>query len=446
MISAPSESIAVDPRTFWQRLVSVRGEMTWVVIGQAAAALGGIVGVRLLTHWLPPEAYGQLALGLTLATLIQQGMLSPFTGAGLRFYAAAQSNSELGVFHIALKSCLTRATLLVSAILILGICGLYFAQQLEWIPILFWSILFAVFCGLSTTLDGMQNAARQRVVVAWHDGLGVWLRFLMGTAAVIILGARATNALIGFTLASLIVFGSQYWFFSRDRVPLKLEALDSDKIEKWRRAIVAYGWPFATFGIFVWVQGASERWALNFFADTAQVGEYAVLFQLGFYPITMLSGMFMQLLTPMVFQVAGNGENADQVRQCRRLATKLSLATLVATGGLAIIAKSVASQLFALIVPPSYWTCAYLLPYVVLTSGIFAAGQISCLGLMSGTSTKELILPKVGTAIIAVVLNIAGAYIGGLRGVILASLLFSLLHLAWVFHLSLDLGDFCRNS
>lgn len=432
MIAASAEAISFAPGALWRRIVSVRGEMTWVVVGQVAAASGGIVGVRLLTHWLPPEAYGQLALGLTLGTLIQQSILSPFTGASLRFFSAACAAGEVGSFLPALKGILRTAVVSIAALLVVMMATATVMNQRAWIPIMWWCAVFALFSSFSSTLDGMQNAARQRVVVAWHDGFGVWLRFLLGTGVVIQFGAYASNALAGYALAALLVFGSQYWFFNRGLLPSKSDEPDPIKIEKWRKAIVAYGWPFASWGIFVWAQSASERWALQIFGDTTQVAQYAVLFQLGYYPVTMLGGMLMQLLSPVIFQIAGDGNDAERVGKCRRLALMLSVGGLSVAAISTWIASVAANTIFSWIVPPIYWPVAHLLPFMVLSAGIFASGQFASLALMSESSTKQLVAPKIVTAVLAIGFNVIGAVRGGLRGVVLASLLFSFLYSAWV--------------
>lgn len=438
MIESPPEVVSLDIGALWRRVLSVRGEMMWIVIGQTAAASGGIVGVKLLTHWLSPDIYGQLALGLTLTTLIQQSILSPFSGAALRFFSAAREAGELGSFLAALKQILRVAVSVIVVVVVVGIAAVFLRHQRAWVPIILWCAIFALFSGFSQALDGMQNAARQRVVVAWHDGLGVWLRFTLGTLVVIFLGAHASSALAGYAFAAVIVFCSQYFFFHRGLLRFRTDSPDRGKTEKWRRAIVAYGWPFSTWGIFVWMQCSSERWALQIFGDTSQVGQYAILFQLGYAPITVLSGVIMQLLSPLIFQIAGDGSDIRKVGRCRRIAMKLAFGTLAAAILAAGVAHMAADALFAFMVPPSYRTVAHFLPLMVLSSGIFSAGQIFALALLSGANTKPLVLPKIATALIAVGFNVIGAYFGGLRGVVLASLGFSLLYFIWILFLVMD--------
>ncbi len=52
---------------------------------------------------------------------------------------------------------------------------------------------------------------------------------------------------------------------------------------------------------------------------------------------------------------------------------------------------------------------------------------------MSALDSKGLIAPKVGTAILGGLLNILGAYLYGLEGVIAASFLFSVIYFGWLF-------------
>src|SRR5207244_2887150 len=80
------------------RVKRLAREFLWVGIGQAAAALGGLAGVSLLTRALTPERYGELALGMTVATLTQQSLLGPVAGALLRFFAPATEAGQLNAY------------------------------------------------------------------------------------------------------------------------------------------------------------------------------------------------------------------------------------------------------------------------------------------------------------------------------------------------------------
>ena len=51
-----------------ERIRRLSKEGAWIVLGQVTAVLGSLASVRLLTELLDPAAYGELALGMTVAT------------------------------------------------------------------------------------------------------------------------------------------------------------------------------------------------------------------------------------------------------------------------------------------------------------------------------------------------------------------------------------------
>ncbi len=73
--------------SFVRQLRRIRGELLWVLTGHAAAFLGGLFGIKLLTRQLGPSGYGHLALGLTIAGFLTTFLHNPLSNAAARFYA-----------------------------------------------------------------------------------------------------------------------------------------------------------------------------------------------------------------------------------------------------------------------------------------------------------------------------------------------------------------------
>jgi O-antigen/teichoic acid export membrane protein len=89
-------------------------------------------------------------------------------------------------------------------------------------------------------------------------------------------------------------------------------------------------------------------------------------------------------------------------------------------------------MIFTILVAPEYRSVSWLLPGMVLAGALFATGQFGSLSLMIEKTTKKLIAPKIITAIIGVCLNVIGAKIAGIIGVVAANIAFSSLYLLWV--------------
>jgi O-antigen/teichoic acid export membrane protein len=420
------------------RFQKAGSELAWVAVGQGAAVLGALFGVRLLTGVLPPAPYGELALGLTVATLAQQTILSPLSGASLRFFATALERGEERAFVRALSRLMGQAAAVIVAGLVLLAAALAAGGRAGWAPLAVLAVVFSLLSGACSALDGMQNAARRRRVVAWHDGIAPWLRFLAAVAAVRALGASSAAAMLGYAAATALVLVSQSAFFA---VGLR-RAKTADARETaaavagWESRILGYAWPFMTWGVFTWAQLAADRWALGTFATTHEVGLYAVLYQLGYFPMSLAAGLLSQLVGPVLFARAGDGSDAVRVQSARALTRRLVLAV----AGITVLATTLAwvlhEPVFRLLADARYREVSPLLPWMVVSGGLFAAGQTSILSVLSGASTRQLIAPKITTATVGAALAFGGAAWGGLAGVVFAGVASSAFYCAWALALA----------
>lgn len=420
------------------RLICLFKESFWIALGQAMAMLGLLVGVRLLTELLDPAAYGELALGMTVAMLVNQVVFGPVVGGVIRFYAPAVEHSDFTNYASAARRLVLVATAVVAVISLLAIAGLNLAGRSEWISIVVLAFVFAILSGYNSILSGLQNAARQRAVVALHQGFEAWARFLIATGFMIWLGKNSTVAMAGYAVAALIVVGSQYVFFRRMEVG---DRLSLGKEQRWGEQIWKFAWPISIFGIFTWMQLVSDRWALGQFSTTQEVGLYAVLFQLGYYPMAMASGMAMQLLVPIFYQRAGDASDSERNAGVTSLSWRLTWLTLALTGVAFLLTMSFHAQIFGIFVAKEYKLVSYLLPWMLLAGGILAAAQTIALNLMSQMKTYTMMTAKIITALLGVAFNCAGAYWYGTVGIVVASILFSVLFFAWMALLSKQSGE-----
>ena len=86
-------------------------EAGWIVGGQAATALGTLLGVRLLTQLLPPATYGSVSLLLGLSTLALTLGAAPLTQAAMHFYPTLARAMALADLRQSLRRCLRTAAI-----------------------------------------------------------------------------------------------------------------------------------------------------------------------------------------------------------------------------------------------------------------------------------------------------------------------------------------------
>ena len=444
-------------------------ESTWVVLGQFVTLVGSLMLVRVITSYLTPNEYGQLALSLTAVGLISQIAMNSASASISRYLPVAIARQDMPHFSTAANRILF-ASAVVS--LLIGVTLsfiLWFNQQGDWALLCLLGFSFATISLYNFTANSVQNAARNRSIVALHTSLETWLKVLFGAAAIVLLGATASSALLGYMAAVGLILLSQ-WFFLKfafvNKVPLeqtnKLPLTQSTA--QWQHDIWQFAWPFATWGAFTWAQQVSDLWSLKAFTSTSEVGLYTVIFQLGYAPIILLNSIVQVFLGPILNQQIEQNQqsrlsqqnqtaqdkhitrnsnsnqqdkavlqsNLNKSKSVHRVTWVTTLLSLVTTTFAFVFILNTHEWLFSFLVAPEFRSASVYLAYMVLAGGLFSAGQILSLKLVSEFNSKIMLSVKVGTALLGLVLNIYGAWAYGTAGVVGSMIIFSISYLAWM--------------
>lgn len=405
----------------------------WVIAGQIAAVLGALVLVRVLTEYLDPTQYGQLALGLTIAGLVNQVVMGGITAGIGRFYSIAAEKGDLPGYLDASRRLMGYATAAVMAVALVLMMGLLWLGYSQWMGLAAAALVLSILSGYNASLSGIQNAARQRAIVAFHGGLDAWLKILLSIGVMLWLGSSSTAVVVGYVLSSLFVTSSQLFFLRR----LMPRPSDVPLISaNWERQICVYSWPFLAWGVFTWAQQISDRWALQTFASTQEVGLYAVVFQLGYTPIGLVTGLVMAFLGPILYQRSGSAADHQRNISVHRIAWRITFFSLLMTVVAFVLTFALHEWIFHLLVATEYHTVSYLLPWMVLAGGVFASGQMLALKLMAEMKSAAMTVAKIATAILGVGLNIFGASQFGLQGTVAALVIFSGIYFLWMAYLA----------
>jgi O-antigen/teichoic acid export membrane protein len=211
-------------------------------------------------------------------------------------------------------------------------------------------------------------------------------------------------------------------------------APDTKALRKtWRRRMTSYSRPLALWGAFEWAHFSSDRWLLGLFGSTEQVGLYAVLFQIAWYPIALVLEALVQFVRPAIFASSGLGSNPEGLVRGKRLVDVLVFGTVVFTVAVALIATQLGDAMVTILASPDYREISGPLPLMLLASGLFAASRAAAVGLGALEETKRLVLPKVFCSIVSVVLTALGAWRYGVTGVVMANLCYAVLLLIWTY-------------
>lgn len=419
-----------------ERFRRVSKEGSWIIVGQILTVLGSLFGVRVLTEIMSPSVFGELALGMTVATLVVQIITGPLGNGLARFYAPAAEQEDLAGYFKSVRLLVMWSTGFIVVLGLLSVGALALANHGEVIAIVVAALFYSILSGYNSMLNSILNSARQRSIVALHQGVDPWARFFVAVGLLTWFGVTSTIALSGYCIGATIVLLSQFTFFLKT-TPRHQGGEGTQGL--WQRHILRYSWPFAAWGIFSWAQQVSDRWALEFFATSREVGLFAVLYQLGYVPMSMATGMAVQLLAPIFYQRVGDASDSRRNAAVRSLSWRLTRFALAGTAVAFIVGLSFHAQIFHLLVSRKFDSISYLFPWMIIAGGLFASGQTITLDLQSQMKTPALVKVKIGTAILGIGLNFAGAYLYGVVGIVAAGVLFSLVYFVWVAAISMQL-------
>jgi O-antigen/teichoic acid export membrane protein len=405
-------------------------EFLWLVSGQAVALLGTFYLIHVVSVKLPPEQYGYLGLALTLFTLFTQ-----LTGGGIaasagRYYTKAVAEDSTYFYFLACRKLLFFGTIFIvstTAIVIVVYASLFSTNQV----LLIGSIgVYAAFnCYYSVYINIINSQRNRRLYVTWIIGeQGCRLLFTLislhlfePSGSAVVLANVATLMLIVF-IQRLTLFNLEF--------PVK-SLTDSKQLSYyWTQTLWSYGWPIALAGIFNWGYFASQRWALEIFGTTADVGKYYLLTQIGSAPILMLGAVCLTFVVPMLYGSNSNeGIQKELDARAVSLTWRLALLASILLIFTVTIIYAFPIQLLVKFIPEAYHEVIFYLPHMAIFSGLLVISQLLGIILSIRLQPRTILLRDISVNFTAALLQIFGCFLGGLQGLIYFSIVASGFHL-----------------
>jgi O-antigen/teichoic acid export membrane protein len=423
----------MDSRSRARGVSRVLAESGWVVAGQVAFAVASLIGLRGLTEVLRPSDYGQLALAMTFVTLFHQCAFGPLSSALGRFYFHALSEGSLRELLAIWRESASQLSFL--ALMLGGAFALGLAVGIDSTLAVAFLIAsaIAVLAGIDSNAEALNTSARRRRLVALVQASRGVLGFGGAIVGAYVFGGTSTVALSGY-LAGLALVG-----ISHAAVAVKMLSAApgrrpvehrEDSLPRRRQELRSYAWPFAAWGLFSWVQFASDRWALEIFISTDEVGLYNAVFQLGHYPVILGVTMLTAYAHPIIFGTAQMDRSVAN-RRTYYLAGAAACATIVAMLGAFALQDLVAQVLLA----AEYRGVIRYLPYMVFAAGLFACGQVLALVPLAAMRSRSLLVPAILASSVGAILTFTFAARWAITGVVIANTVYGMLHcgaMAWV--------------
>jgi O-antigen/teichoic acid export membrane protein len=381
----------------------------WVGLGQAVAALAGLVGIRLLTSFVPPAVYGEVVLLLGIAALGTNLFCGPFQQAVLRFYPQAREAGRVGALRRQAGRVLAAAALLLGSVLLAAGAArsavASFAAVAALVAVDTWR----------TFESGLLNGERRQRDYMVRTGLDAWGRWLVAAGLAWFLGATAFHVLGGMLLGS----GLANLLLSRRVV--RGEAADGAGeawAASWRGPFFRYALPLVPLAALNWVFSMGDRYVLAAWWDMATAGVYVAAYGLASQPFIALNAVIHSTLRPVLYDAVARG---DAVKERRTL--RVWVGVVVGSMGLGWLALALlARPVCALLLGARYQGAAALVPVIAGAYALQAVQQTFEIMLYAHGGTGRLTALQAVAAAVSLVLYVVLIPEGGARGAALATL------------------------
>jgi len=417
------------------RIWNLRHEMTWILIGQFLGFIGGFIGIKVLTNLMGPNGYGQLAIGLTIAGLFNTYVYGPVANVVIRYFSVYRDRDNLGSFFSVLRKS-HRILALGGVCLAVVACGStgYFLGG-EWALIILLSCLYGVTSGINVSFISLQNAIRQRKIVALHQGADVWLRIGLSIALLFLFSKSGCFALLGYLIGTLLVTISQRFFALKNETIRKnwhVPATDPSLEKKTFKEFSDYASSFTIFAVFASFSLYADRWILQGLFGSSAVGMYAAIYQIAASPVSIFFTMVSQLIVPIVFERAGSMTNMSQVESSGKLLRQTILVSSLVAIVITVVAYLFGELLVGILTNATFAKNSGLLWIIVMGLSLFNLGQQLAMKGLSFNQPRIYLWPKILQAVSLLVLAYVLAHYLGIAGVAWAVCLSSVVYVVAV--------------
>jgi O-antigen/teichoic acid export membrane protein len=335
-------------------------DMLGYLPAQIVPAIAGIAFLPVITRLLSPEEYGQYTL--VMATVSVLTILTGWVSmAVVRFYPACKDEESFKALYSSVFVWLELSVAVLGAVFL----SVTLAQVMP--ARLFGAMLLGVFLFvLLAVSDVLQSLLRVRRLVHLYTVSAIW-KALAGLGLGIWLAIAWNSGVKGLLWGSILAVALAIpflWAVSTRGVRFGL----GDFSFNLSKEMAKYSFPLMAGNLAAWILSLSDRYVLEFFRGSFEVGLYSVSYRVSESSIMLLNSLFAFTFNPLsiiVWEKQGEEAGRRFVEEGTRYFLILCLPAVV---GLSVLQKPVVSVLTG----REYWEGASVLPWVA--AGVFFLG------------------------------------------------------------------------
>ena len=273
-------------------------KISGLFITQGIAALAAIVVGKLTAMYVNPSILGEYNLQYGFYAFFFSAFITPciqsFKSNMPTEGITQKESKEYIAFYIAILSALLQIPFLTFVLL-----------SFKYITISIGFLLIMLGAGLSqawsSLLRDLLNIRHQHKIYGIISIFNAVTNLIIFVGVYYFVGNMSSFSLWGILLiTNLLTAGITFRYINFDFAYFKF--LTKAKILTFSRQLIFYIKPLLLLSVFAWINNYADRYILNYFYSTEQVGYYSVGYGLG-SKISLLNTPFLLFLTPKVLEI-----------------------------------------------------------------------------------------------------------------------------------------------
>lgn len=344
-------------------------------------ALTAFITVPIFTRLFTPAEFGNYVLAFGVAQLMVSALYSGYGAGTIRYYSAYEIKNQLATYFTNLFTSIVFVTLFGALIGTVGLLLLRPVIDADLLPLLWLAILVFVATAWFHTLTLVIRAQEHSFLYTVFE-LGYRYGVVAASLVLVLLFRMNVAGLMWGEILVLVALAAIMWWRLRDQISLRWQYVSRPELTKlWR-----FAWPLTLGNFAMWGIRLSDRYVIEAFRNTAEVGLYSVSYNISSRTIDLLVNLVMLVPAPVIMRVWEEQGSEDTEEYLSESVRMFFILLVPAVVGISIIARPTVY----LLADPAYLDGYRAVWLVALASLFWGLSQLGSFGMLVTNRTRQL--------------------------------------------------------
>lgn len=376
-------------------------------------ALVGFFTIPLLTKIFNPVEYGNYVLTISIVGVLSTIIESLWGNSLTRFFNFYMNKGKLQEFYVTLNMATLGSIVFITICFFISLLVFNMNNDLYQLMIygIVLFIILSFFNVLKRLLIVQEKSKIYSILITFQTLFGFFLGYLFITFL-----KYGINGFIIGTIISYFIFLPIIYYICFKKIYFKKEGFSSEIFNK----LAIFGFPMIISNLSAWILSLSDRYILNYYKGSFEVGIYSASYSLSEQSIVIIWNLFMTASYPLIVKIWENKGEKPTQEYISKLTRYYLLLTIPMVLGISILSKDILIVFTSL----SYYESYKIVPIVLWGAMLLGLQWWAQLSLLLHNKTSKITLAIVFAAFLNISLNMiivpAYGYVGAAISTLIA--------------------------